>query len=215
MITPRFIYCPRTGQKFLPGAGPREDSIPWIRYGNGSCHIWSEMVISFSTGSVPYGAGAVRSTLRVLFAELAIRIRGIAWDERGVVFLAWSESRNPLAMDKPKTSQQIYDLLMGVLGEGVRSGSYWELIRTFINTRNPDTIRAILGDLQIFELMGDVSPTFSFENIGDDRVEVRITGPGDAVLDRQYAPQTIPASWADGARYGGRIDIAPEGDVAP
>jgi hypothetical protein len=83
-IRVHFLYCPRSGPRWIAGSGPRsEAALPIVEWPNGCAHAVGHHM-SFATAT--QGAWW-RSDACELAQLISQHYRGVAWDDRGEVHL--------------------------------------------------------------------------------------------------------------------------------
>lgn len=123
-----FVYCPRSGSRWLPGAEPRGGvAIPIVEWPNGSAHVVG--------GRASVFAAAPRRHWRDRAGELAVILArewaGVAWDDHGEVSVVVPVryvrfAQGALWLAQPLGSASAPDTLVAtMIGLPAREVEYW------------------------------------------------------------------------------------------
>lgn len=83
-----FVYCPKSGPRWIEGAAPRFGILtPTIVWNNCSAHV---IGVTLSVSAAVAGAYFRPMAIEVA-RQLAMSLRGVAWDAQGVIHLCVAE----------------------------------------------------------------------------------------------------------------------------
>ncbi len=178
-----FIYCPKSGSRWINEAGPREGiKIPLVVWDNNSAHGHGQLISIWT--ATPRGHW--RKEAREAADFVAHRLGGVAWDNQGQVNIlvpGGGGARFALAamwVVDPYGDRRV------PLGEALRLGLNWNDARTFMTAS--DFVGQGLNDL--FALWG-WSPQ---EPPASEEIPITFSSPwlpveiyGDAKIEKKHS----------------------------
>jgi len=82
MVRTHFVYCPRSGARWIGTAGPRpETAVAWRRYSNGCVHARGILVEIEAAEPRRWW----RDDAQIAVRQAAYRVGGLAWDDNGII----------------------------------------------------------------------------------------------------------------------------------